>query len=155
MEKRYSSSNKLVSPTTAAGSTPPRDRPEATSMTPTNTRNRLYSLNTDTLTPTLTSHLTNNTTPAIGLGQNPIPHRTSVSNDLIGTGILSTSPPNFRFHIGSAPTSSSSSPSSLVGNRLLYENRQNAMLINNFGDPSMIDDLEEETILDVYLTFFS
>ena len=81
------------------------------------------------------------------------------SNDMIAAGaagaginpggLFSTSPPTYRFHIGSAPTSSSSSPSSLVGNRLLFENRQNPMMTNNFGEPIMIDDLEEETILDV------
>lgn len=58
---------------------------------------------------------------------------------------FSTSPPNLKFQIGSSPSS----------NKLL-ETRGNLIITNNVGDPILIDDLEEETILDVniYFNFF-
>lgn len=159
MEKRINSNNNL----NRVSATPPREMRNnssstATDTTPTSTRNRLHSLNTDTLTPTLTSHLIGNQ-PSANIVM-PQQQRTSLPFANDPAVLFSTSPPtgggaNYRFHIGSVPnSSSSSSPSSLNLNhhRMLFDaanvaNKQ----VTNFGDPIMIDDLEEETILDVIL----
>lgn len=171
MERKFSSSkNSGTTPPPITSSINDEQQQQAAMHSPTTTktsRNRFHSIN-ETLTPTSTNTLSGSraqqhhhsqtqlspqTTHVIRINTNQNNDFTAAQNhqqsSAASAAAFSTSPPNFKFQIGSATTSTSSSPSS-VGNRLLFEARQSqAMLNNNFGDPILIDDLEEETILDV------